>query len=710
MHARLLIVPTLVLALSGCVVTVNSANTPGASTAPSSQSAPPAATLVYSTSNGSAHEVHRLNLSTGQDAFIASGWNPRISADSATLLYQRDGTYPAGKADALYARDLRAGTERALFRGDDYLVGSGFAREGGVVFDYECTIRRASPDGAVNGVLRQGDCFDDAPNVNPVSGAVAFHNTNLGGLWTMNADGSNAQRIPNTRAGDAWPAWSPDGRFISFLRTSGDLYRGALYRVRPDGSELQLLFIADSSRYVKPSAAWTPDGSAVIALVSSNGQSGLRLIRADGTGDAALSIPNPERVDFVGNAISATSSPAASNPTTPPSSPPTTSIPPATPISAPTATPSINLAVNAVQFGGALEDDVTNNAEVAGRSLGVDRNGNPVVAFTQLGKLYVKRWSGGAWTQLGDTLNFDPTQDALEPTLALDTSGNPVVAWQESFDNRSAYRVYVKRWTPQGWALYSGALNLVATQSATAPALALEANGAPVVAWSEDEGGTKRVFVKRWQSGAWTTLGAAVNASPIHDAERPALAIDRDGRPVLAWQEYNGQQFQIFVKGWNGAGWQAPNNNAAPLNVNPVNDAVTPSLALASSGEPVVAWDESTDTNHVVYVKRWQSGAWALLGGALNTNAVSSDYTPSLALDSSNNPVVAFNEAQESTRVYVKRWTAQGWTQLGATVNNDPGAKSYLVSLALDAAGSPLVAWAESDNTSLNVYVKRLAR
>ena len=59
--------------------------------------------------------------------------------------------------------------------------------------------------------------------------------------------------------------------------------------------------------------------------------------------------------------------------------------------------------------------------------------------------LTVNSLLGSTWTQLGSELNISSSQDAESPSLALDASGNPVVAWRENVPGQFG-NIYVKRW------------------------------------------------------------------------------------------------------------------------------------------------------------------------------------------------------------------------------------------------------------------------
>jgi hypothetical protein len=77
------------------------------------------------------------------------------------------------------------------------------------------------------------------------------------------------------------------------------------------------------------------------------------------------------------------------------------------------------------------------------------------------------------------------------------------------------------------------------------------------------------------------------------------------------------------------------------LDVNLIQYAYLPSLALDSSGNPVVSWHEDDGTSSNIYVKRWTGSSWQPLGSFLDVNTNLNAFNPSLALDSSGNPVVS---------------------------------------------------------------------
>ena len=72
--------------------------------------------------------------------------------------------------------------------------------------------------------------------------------------------------------------------------------------------------------------------------------------------------------------------------------------------------------------------------------------------------------------------------------------------------------------------------------------VALDPSGHPVVAWTDSDGSSRNTRVARWTGSLWDmsfgSLGAVTGSGT--DASSPALALDRFGSPIVAWQEIDG--------------------------------------------------------------------------------------------------------------------------------------------------------------------------
>jgi hypothetical protein len=353
-------------------------------------------------------------------------------------------------------------------------------------------------------------------------------------------------------------------------------------------------------------------------------------------------------------------------------------------------------------LGGALDLSTTQTANSP--SLTLDTSGKPVVAWYEYDgtsfNIYVKRWNAGAWSLVGlNPLDVEPNKTADRPSLALDSSNNPVVAWRE-VDN-----IYVKRFDGNTWNLVgTGPLNINIGFSTLSSSLVLDKTNNPVVAWIEGDKVSYNLYVKRWNGSAWVMLGAGpLDIDPEGDTLYKDIALDAAGNPVVAWAE----DYNIHVKRWNGSAWVSL---GTALDVSLGNQSEWPSLEVDTTGKIVIAWHEiEFNKSDNIYVKRWNGSTWSFVGA----NPVSRHgTTPSLTLNGNNNPVVSWAEFTNTdlTNVYVKRFDGTTWTTVGSNpLDMDVSQYAYPYAIALDGSGNPTVTWVETvkGRFDTNVYVKR---
>jgi hypothetical protein len=366
------------------------------------------------------------------------------------------------------------------------------------------------------------------------------------------------------------------------------------------------------------------------------------------------------------------------------------------------------------QLGTFLNFDSNNNLYAQSPNLALDSFGNPVVSWQEgdgiSSNIYVKRWNGSSWIEVGNTLNFNTDHYAYDPSLALDSSGNPVVSWSEciaadAFGNCTNYDIYVKRWNGSNWVQLGTTLDINANQNAYAPSLGLDGSGNPTVSWQEYGGFSDNVYVKRWNGSSWVQVG-----SPLEFGTSPSLALDSSGNPIVSYQEYDGTSQDIDVVRWNGSSWSFI--GATTLDVNFFADALNPSLALDSSGNPTVSWweYESGFTNPNIYVKQWNGTSWTLVGSnPLDTSLAITSYYPSVSVVNGS-LAVAWQEGNSGSTdsLYVKKFLTNAWQDIGGLLDVNGGQSALNASIARTTSNYPVVAWDEGDaiNGSWNVYVK----
>ena len=100
----------------------------------------------------------------------------------------------------------------------------------------------------------------------------------------MNPNGSHRKRLTYSRANDASPTWSPDGRRIAFASNrAGNLVLGtgyALFVMDASGLHQRRLTFVQAEDGLP---AWSPDGKRIAFLSQRSGSTEVYVMRPDGT-------------------------------------------------------------------------------------------------------------------------------------------------------------------------------------------------------------------------------------------------------------------------------------------------------------------------------------------------------------------------------------------------------------------------------------------
>ena len=133
-----------------------------------------------------------------------------------------------------------------------------------------------------------------AEAADPPPGTIAFArvvfdpSTNLpteGDLWSVATDGSDLQRLTDTPEIELFPAWSPDGERLAFVRltdaSSGDLW---VIDADPTAAERNLRQLTDGPA-LEGAPAWSPDGRTLAYVDDWQGRPSVWLTLPDGGGE-----------------------------------------------------------------------------------------------------------------------------------------------------------------------------------------------------------------------------------------------------------------------------------------------------------------------------------------------------------------------------------------------------------------------------------------
>jgi len=377
----------------------------------------------------------------------------------------------------------------------------------------------------------------------------------------------------------------------------------------------------------------------------------------------------------------------------------------------------------------------TNTGASGWPSLYLDSSENPYIAWedNSLGDghhIYYLKWNGNEWVDADgsgqESINIPKTSgSSYRASICLDSSGNPHIAWKDYAPGN--FEIYYLKWSGVEWvdADGSGQESINISNSSTDsyhPSLCLDSSGKPHIAWFEGISGNSEIYYLKWNGNEWVDADGSgqesINISTNTGSSKdPSLYLDSSGNPHIAWHDLTPGNDEIYYLKWNGTEWvDADGSGQESIKIsNTGRDSNYPSLCLDSSDNPHIAWYDYALGNDEIYYLKWNGTAWVDADGSgqesinISNNSGHSGY-PSLCLDSSGNPHIAWKDHTPGNYdIYYLKWNGTAWVdadgsgQKSINISNSPGDSGH-ASLYLDSAGNPHIAWQDNTSGNYDIY------
>ena len=238
--------------------------------------------LAIMDSDGANHRY----LTTGQ----ATALTPRYSPDYGSILYL---SYLNGNP-RIYVYDLASGQQRLITQSRNPTFAPRWSPDGkwilySMAIGGNTDIYRTSASGGGTPVkLTDSPGIDIGGSFSPDGSKIVFESDRSGSqqVYTMNADGTNQQRISFFGGRAATPEWSPRGDQIAFTHIGGN-FRIAV--MSPGGGALR--YLTDSWQDEAPT--WSPNGRIVqfFRTQRGSGKAGIWQVDLTGRNERRLATP-----------------------------------------------------------------------------------------------------------------------------------------------------------------------------------------------------------------------------------------------------------------------------------------------------------------------------------------------------------------------------------------------------------------------------------
>ena len=282
-------------------------------------------------------------------------------------------------------------------------------------------------------------------------------------------------------------------------------------------------------------------------------------------------------------------------------------------------------------------------------------------------------------------------------SVAIALDGMPYVAWED--DSGGNREIYVRRWNGGSWeevgiGSASGGGISDTSEDSYDPSIAIAPDGTPYVAWGERlDFEDYQVHVRRWTGSSWEDVGPSWASDSLGCA--PSLVVAPNGTIYIAYKAEDGR---VHVRRWNGSAWEEVGTTGWYCDI-----YGQPSLAIAPDSAPYIAWVDDSGGQPQLWVRRWNGSDWENVGPSW---ACDFWVTPLLAIAPDGTPYGAWEDSSsgEYGQIYVQRWNGSTWEEVGtsilACVYGQPA-------LAIVPDGTPYIAWEDCSGGDSEIYVRR---
>jgi len=227
------------------------------------------------------------------------------------------------------------------------------------------------------------------------------------------------------------------------------------------------------------------------------------------------------------------------------------------------------------------------------------------------------------------------TGDSMLPGIAVDSSGNVHVVWEDGTPGIS--EIYYKKSTDAG-ATWSTNKRLTLTPGySESPAIAVDSSDNLHVVWEDNTPGNNEIYYKQSTAGGatWSTNKRLTWNSGT--SANPAIAVDSSDNLHVVWEDDTSGDREIYYKVsiTGGAAW----STSKRITWNAANSD-SPAIAVDSSAHLHFLWeDDNSGWYKIFYKKSTDYGdTWSIAKGLTPLPGKPFVYRyPAIAVDSSDN-------------------------------------------------------------------------
>jgi Bacterial Ig-like domain len=350
-------------------------------------------------------------------------------------------------------------------------------------------------------------------------------------------------------------------------------------------------------------------------------------------------------------------------------------------------------------WGTATLIETDNAGDATSPQIAIDANGNALAVWQQSDGTHTNIWAnryvvGTGWGT-ATLIETDNAGDATSPQIAIDANGNALAVWQQSDGTRT--NILANRYVVgMGWGT-AALIETINTGSATAPQIAINANGNALVVWQQSDGTRYNIWSNRYVVGTGWGTAALIETDNAGSAYSPQIAVDTSGNALAVWDQSDGTRNNIWSNRYVvGTGW-----GTATLIETDNNDAGNPQIAVDASGNALAVWEQTDGTRYNIWSNRYVMGSGWGTAALIETDNVDTAFSAQVAIDASGNAIAVWQQSDGTLfNIWSNRYVAgTGWGTASRVEIGNVG-DSENPQIAVDTNGNAMAVWEETGSTS----------
>ena len=287
--------------------------------------------------------------------------------------------------------------------------------------------------------------------------------------------------------------------------------------------------------------------------------------------------------------------------------------------------------------------------------------------------------------------------------IAVGTTDHIHLVWQDTPPGNG--EIYYKKSTDGGSSWTASKRLTWNSGSSEDPAIAVDSQGALHVVWEDYTPGESEIYHKKSTDGGVTwTANQRLTWTP-GSSWHTAVVTPWSGGLYVVWEEYSGGSDEVYFRKSTDGGviWSASQKVTWTS-----GNSASPALGVDFFGHLHLAWVDDTPGDIEVYYRKSTNGGASWAATRRLTWASGYSDTPALAVDSSGNPYVVWeDDASGKEEIYYRKSMDGGTTWAASQRLTWNSGYSFGPAIAIDSPGFPHVLWWDDTPGNFEIYYKR---